>query len=263
MNLTNFYKDKKDKKYSSVYFLTGEESLFCKNTKNDLHLPCKYKLSLRNFSKDMINYIVEIDKMDIALEQTNNVSNINSENRGFPNKKQIVWSKENGMNDVGLINFLQSKGAYKFDWKMKNKDQTVKSFGGHLNILPLKSILGDWKKIVYFDFDPADSPKRNFKIVDFFVDEACVGFFLGDEKQLLFYHEFESEFYPLYLDFDGYFAMMLKSKTFWYWQKVLSEINEGISSPTTEHFISCMTELFPEFDFQKYKNDYIRLKLNK
>lgn len=209
----------------------------------------------------MRNCIEEIDNMYSILEEHKNISEIHSKITGFPTKKEILLYNEKRCSDVNLIEFLKRQGGFRIDWKIKNKDQNIKSFGGHLNILPLKSILGDWKKIVYFDFDPADSPKRNFKIVDFFVDEACVGFFLGDEKQLLFYHEFESEFYPLYLDFDGYFTMMLKSKAFWYWQKVLSEINEGISSLTTEHFISCMTELFPEFNFEEYKNDYQKLKL--
>lgn len=211
----------------------------------------------------MREIVAEMDTMYSALHHHDNISGVESSIIGFPTKKEVLLYHEKQYEDNSLLEFLKKQGGFRMDWKMKDKDQTVKSFGGHLRILSLKSILGDWRNIVYFDFDAADSPKRNFKVVDFFTEEACVGFFVTDKKQLLYYHEFESEFYPLHLNFDGYFTMLLHSKAFWYWQKVLVEINDGISTPITQHFINCMTELFPEFDFQKYKNDYIQLKLNK
>lgn len=77
--------------------------------------------------------------------------------------------------------YTQGNGFDAKWWKIGQPERK-----GRIRILPLDQVLQDGKGVVWFDHSPARM--RDFKLIDFFADEAAVGFFLG--KDDLYLYEF-------------------------------------------------------------------------
>ncbi len=194
------------------------------------------------------------------LYKNDNVDLINHESPATPRPKDIeelVMDKGIVLN--GFKEYFSLYDRLTIEWKLKNKDQH-----GAIKILTLEKVFIDGKDIVYFDHTPNDSPLRHFYIIDFFVDEACVGVYQNyPELSGMHYFEFENQTYPLYLDFEGYMKLLGETKGFLYWQKVILDYLSGSESFETKNFKETMPNLFPDFDYDAFIELYESLRIDK
>ena len=97
------------------------------------------------------------------------------------------------------------------------------------------------------------SPTGVFRPLDFFVDEACVGFFSDyGSKDELYYHDFGISFYSLKTDFAGYVTLLAHSYGYAYWQQVILNHEYGYRTDAAGRFKEDMPRLFPDFDYQAF-----------
>ena len=105
-------------------------------------------------------------------------------------------------------------------WESREDGSGRSACTGDVNLLPIDQIYGDWEGIVYFDF--TENPRlRHFKIVDFFVNEACVGLYYDEQQDPGLYYLEHGEGllpYPLHLDLKGYLTLLTCTLGYSYWQ---------------------------------------------
>jgi len=142
---------------------------------------------------------------------------------------------------------------------------------GDLNLLPIESIYNDWKGIVYFDFTK-DERLKDFKVVDSFQDETCVGLY-HDEAQDpgLYFFEFSggNAPYPLHLDLKGYLTMLTFTLGYTYWQlAVMSLLPDDGQNPAYRRSLNFTTEFrrdmkawVPDFSWDAFVALYEQLRL--
>jgi hypothetical protein len=133
---------------------------------------------------------------------------------------------------------------------------------GKINILPFKTVFGDWEGIVWFN-NQSNSELQQFRVFDFFSNEACVGFYDNDDQSKeLFYLYFGEKPLSLSLDVEGYCKMLQQSYGFFYWQLAIVEIKTNKSSPESRDFKHYMPQLFQDFNYDKFVELYRQLKIN-
>jgi hypothetical protein len=131
---------------------------------------------------------------------------------------------------------------------------------GKVNLLPAEQAAVDGKGLVWFDHTPADSILRHFKLLDFFADEAAVGFVEGGSDELFLYL-FSGEPLPLKINAEGYCQLLAAAHGFFYWQQVLVAIQQGTDNQEQQDFKTYMPQLFPGFNFDQFVNLYQNLQL--
>jgi hypothetical protein len=113
---------------------------------------------------------------------------------------------------------------------------------GRIRILPLDDVLRDGKGLVWFDHSPPHM--RDFKLVDFFADEAAVGFFEGRDE--LHLYEFAGAPTPLGIDFTRYAELLSQTRGYFYWQLAL--IPSRRKGVEVSELAEALPQLFPDFD---------------
>lgn len=161
---------------------------------------------------------------------------------------------------LSFLDGLEIGQKFKIYWSATTSpDPDVK---GMAKILPLEQIIQDWEGVVYFEDTDADDPIRHFHPVDFFVDEACVGVYVGaDAGPSLYFFDFSESPYRLDLDMEGYLRMLLLSRGFFYWQDAIRAFRSGEDNPQSERFKKYMPQLFPDFTYENFQRTYQRLRL--
>ena len=146
-------------------------------------------------------------------------------------------------------------------WHSPEDESNRSSCTGSINLLPIHKIYGDWKGIVYFEFTE-NQRLQDFKIVDFFAEEACVGLYHDAEQDSgLYFYDFERGPYPLHIDLKGYVQLLEMTLGYSYWQKVILDLVSGEESATTRQFRQDMTAWVPKFSFQSFTALYEQVRL--
>ncbi len=162
--------------------------------------------------------------------------------------------------DSKLLEFYNTVNGFLFKWDTINDSDN----SGFINILEADKAFIEGKDIVYFDHTPEDSPMRDFYIIDFFVDEACVGVYANQsELPGMHYFDFENETYPLHVDFEGYIKLLGETKGFLYWQKVILDYLSGSESFETKNFKETIPNLFANFDYNAFIELYESVRIDK
>ncbi len=166
--------------------------------------------------------------------------------------------------------FYNWRNGFTVCWSPKNDDNP--DIYGRINILKLENLFDD--TIVKLDqpdgytFNGNSSEKIQlkgvFRPLDYFADEACVGFF-SDHGSLdeLYYHDFGISFYSLKVDFEGYFKLLTKSYGYAYWPQVILNKEYNYGTDTTDRFKEDMPNLFPDFDYDKFIELYESVRIDK
>jgi hypothetical protein len=138
-------------------------------------------------------------------------------------------------------------------------------FWGNINILTIAEIFDDWKGHVYFDDTPLDSELRDFKIVDYFLDEYACGVYWGTKKDLTFHYGPMNGSKPksLYLDINGYIEMMILSRGFLHWQMAITDILYGDGLANVDEFKEEMPKLFPGWTWEGFVQKFEEVRLHK
>ncbi len=189
--------------------------------------------------------------------------------KGKEIRKKVAPPKYDDTNQK-LISQYNLEPSYSFTngfsikWRLKT-EKNQHSFQGSINILPIEEVFGDWEEIVYFDFTEEHDRAKSFKIIDFFMPEACIGIFTDDENDnSLYYHDFEGEFYPLHLDMEGYINMLGLSYGTSGWQMAILIHQQGAFSKVIDDaFEKQMINLFPEFKLEEFIASYEEQRIEK
>jgi hypothetical protein len=105
---------------------------------------------------------------------------------------------------------------------------------------------------------------ENFKIVDFFADESCVGYIHDEQKvdYMQYLDLGDSEPKPLSLNFAGYLELLLTCRGFAYWQLVILHLrNGGGYESKVEEFKTYMPQLFPDFKWEEFVALYEKVRI--
>lgn len=133
---------------------------------------------------------------------------------------------------------------------------------GKIKILPLKEVMGDWEGIVWFKKMPDQDDLKNFRILDFFVDEACVGFYdLPDKTEALYYLYLEDRPVRLGLNLEGYVEMLVMTRGYFYWQTAVIELITGKESKESRDFKKYMPQLFSDFKYESFVELYHQVRI--
>lgn len=163
-----------------------------------------------------------------------------------------------------LNDFYSELNHLNFEWETREAINNGSKILGRIKILPAEQVLGSWEGIVYFkNIDHYDYMEK-FKIVDFFIGEACVGFQQTDNN--VDYMEYldlgNLEAQPLSLTFEGYYQLMMMARGFLYWQRVILNLNNGSGyEPLVEKFKTYMPQLFPDFKWEDFVALYEKVKI--
>jgi hypothetical protein len=187
--------------------------------------------------------------LNFNLRYTNNYCKL----ADLPNQEFI--EKNKSLIDSSLYDFYNEINSFLLDWE--NAKGLPGDVRGNVKIISADKSLSDWKDIVYFEFD---SPLRFFKILDQFASEACCGFYTTESKtestRQIFYFDFHDEPVSLGIGIEGYIQMIVKSKGFVYWPKVLLDVQKKSETPQVKLMRESMPQIFPEFNFEEFIKTY-------
>lgn len=169
-------------------------------------------------------------------------------------KQTLEKAKSMGV-PSSLIRFYEQIKSFELNWEMnRSPDPDVL---GRVNILSLAAIIDDWHDVVYFDTTDRDDTIRDFHPFDYFVNEACVGIYLGESQDnSLYVYYFEDEPYRLDIDIDGYIQLMVDARGFRYWQSALLSMKGVEATSEPDRFKEYMPHLFPDFSYESFTRKY-------
>ena len=150
----------------------------------------------------------------------------------------------------------------KIQWRSANKDEA----GGQLHFLDKESFLKNGEGIL-FQAETTDKEERirDFKAIDLITSEAHCGLLIDSESvnPELYYNETGyNQLHGLDIDFPGYLEMALAARIYYYWPKVLLDIQSGEESTETVNFKHNMPLIFPDFSWEEFKEKYQTLRLS-
>ena len=135
---------------------------------------------------------------------------------------------------------------------------------GKINILPAEKVFSDWEGIVWFKGIPETYHLKDFKVLDFFVNEACVGFYnIEGKTEELHYLYFEEEPVPLGINLEGYCQLLSLSYGFFYWQSAIVELITKKKSQESKDFKRYMPKLFSDFSYPQFVEVYNQVRIKK
>lgn len=178
---------------------------------------------------------------------------------GLPvEKKKIVRSLPKSLRRL----FRYANGM-EIRWQSTQIDEA----GGRLQFLKVEQVLQDWKGQIYEEEDLLENDLiQYFKPIDLVTDEAQCGFLNepGFKSKSIYYNRSgEAQLYDLDLNFKGYLEMALASCIYYYWPKVLLDIQSGEESVEMENFKVNMPKIFPDFSWDNYVAQYQSLRLSR
>ncbi|GAB2577909.1 hypothetical protein [Spirosoma areae] len=160
-----------------------------------------------------------------------------------------------------LAAFYTQLNGFNLRWSHSDFSGRV-DISGNAKILPLPEVEADWKEVLWFDHTPTDDPIRQFRILDFFVDEACVGFYEKDkDEQYLYFYDFDDKPVNLYVNMEGYVQLLCAARGFRYWQLVIISFLEKKDNPEADTFNEFMPQIFSGFSLNGFRALYDRVRL--
>ena len=199
------------------------------------------------------------DKLDdeiYALKNTLTITKFNSKNASSEPSESLPGT---------LKDFYKSLSHLEYNWDtIELVDESGIKLKGRINILKAEEVLHDWEGTVYFkDIDHYDY-MENFKVVDYFVSEACVGYIHDENKSdyMRFLSLGDTEAKPLSLDFAGYIELLFACRGFLYWQLVILNLRNGKGDESVvEKFKTYMPQIFPDFKWEEFVGLYERVRI--
>lgn len=176
-----------------------------------------------------------------------------SQMRVSPNKKDSSELLPSDKIGFQLDKFYFGLNDWVIRWKFKTTFSTAPvGLEGSVRILPSEDVL-NWES---WDLYTPEYPQmENFTLLDYFDNNAAVGFYLGQPERGLFYFAFDADPKPLNLDFKGYLEMIKFTKGAAFWQlsciepidrttsRTVEKLNQLDSTITVEDFFSLYDSL--------------------
>ncbi|WP_020535966.1 hypothetical protein [Lewinella cohaerens] len=161
-----------------------------------------------------------------------------------------------------MIQLYELFDGWEITWAAVADDEA----GGRLHFLAMQHVMQNWEGKLYESKDLLEEELIEFfKPFDLVTDEAECGFLHrpGFASESIYYHRTGApQLYNLDLDFSGYLEMALAARVYFYWPKVLLDIQSGEESEETTNFKQNMPLIFPEFNWEAFKEKYESLRLS-
>jgi hypothetical protein len=186
------------------------------------------------------------DNFDLAIEKNDILS--------IPPPLSIIsvaWPAQ-------IHEFYSQLNGYELYW-FPIRQQDYPFAKGLCKILSAEIVAGNWEGIVYFENTLSSDPNiEHFRIIDFFTDEAVVGFYdmPGSSGEMHLYL-FENIPIPLGIGFDAYVKLLCESHAFFYWQNALLAIKNGKENMESRDLQKFLPKLVKGFSFEKFKFNYL------
>ncbi|MGH1437183.1 MAG: hypothetical protein ACRBG0_22275 [Lewinella sp.] len=165
-----------------------------------------------------------------------------------------------------LPDIMQSLYTYANGVEIRWRSIQDSSQGGRLQFLELEHVFKDGLGQLYDTEDLLEEELIEFfKPFDLVTDEAECGFLHrpGFASESIYYHRTGTpQLYNLDIDFSGYLEMALAARVYYYWPKVLLDIQSGTKGAETVNFKQNMPLIFPEFNWEAFKEKYQSLRLS-
>jgi hypothetical protein len=198
----------------------------------------------------------------IEKEESGIISNLADK---YSSKLREFYLPKNLVVDEQLLKLYKDlSDGINISWSTEER----KGVEGNLNFMQFEHIVADQRDRLY----NADDVERGndicyFHPIDLITPEAECGFYYHPEERAsnhcMYYHESgKREIHSLDLDFIGYFKMACESKVFFYWPKVLLNIQGGGECAETIRFKKEMPKLFEDFTWDKFVSKYESLRLS-
>lgn len=179
------------------------------------------------------------------------------------NLNELKELEASGKMQQPVVDFYRVSDGFEIDWTPAESTLADHDLVGRVKVNPIQKVLISWKGIVFFDDEPENSPKRKFFPLDFFADEASVGFCTYEGyRSMMFFYQFEGDMIPLYVDFEGYLKLMLLTRGCYYWQYLIREITEGEENTVSARIKKYLPQVFPDFSFEKFKKLFNKLRVD-
>ena len=177
----------------------------------------------------------------------------------FDLKKYIDLVKDQKILEL----YKSNSDGFKIQWYTDDS----RAIGGQMEFPEMKHVLGSWQGILFEEEDLQRNPHlKYYKALDLISEQHTVGFLHGAdfEANSLYYHISPySDLYSLDLDFEGYMQMAFEAKIYYYWPKVLLDIQSNSESKETQDFKENMPQLFEDFSWDDFVKKYESLRLSK
>ena len=195
---------------------------------------------VKEFEKELTgNKLVIKEKFELADQPAQNA--------------QISTQRSLNRIESSVLNFYDVANGIEIKWKAADTDMQQNEITGSVKINSFLQVVKDWNGVVFFDKDPVDSPVRKFFPLDFFADEAAVGFCTkGGWRNMLYLYQFEGELIPLYVDFKSYLQLMLEAKACFYWQYLIIELISNEENEVSRRIKKYLPDVFPGFSFTTF-----------
>ena len=176
---------------------------------------------------------------------------------------QLVIQRQLKRIEPTVLDFYEIANGIEVKWEAADAELRGLDMTGRIKIDAFRQVVKDWSGVVFFDRDPADSPRRKFFPLDFFADEAAVGFStMEGMRSMMYLYKFEGDLIPLYVSFESYLLLLLQTRGCYYWQNLILEILEGQENEMSGRIKQYLPRLFPDFSFDTFKKLFNEIRIN-
>ena len=183
--------------------------------------------------------------LKVGLHQAKESGHVKTVTEYYANP--LKSDQQNPAWDETLRNIFSYADGMEVNWTADATGAT----GGRLHFMKMEHVFQNWEGKLYESEDLTNERMLAFfKPFDLITDETQCGFLHEPdfESQSIYYNRSgEPALYDLDLDFKGYLDMALASRIYYYWPKVLLDIQSGEESVETENFKVNMPKIFPDF----------------
>lgn len=198
----------------------------------------------------------ELDKNDAIVKKQFEAINPPAE------ASLIEVQKELGTIEPTVLDFYETLNGIVIKWNAADKKMLANEMTGSVKVNSFLNVVKDWSGVVYFGKEPEDSPILEFFPLDFFADEAAVGFCTMEGwGSMMYLYRFDNELIPLQVDFHSYLELLIKAKGTFYWQYLILEILQKKENEVSKRIKKYLPQLFPDFSFAAFEQLFDKLKI--
>lgn len=175
---------------------------------------------------------------------------------------QLAIQRELKRIEASVLDFYVIANGIEVKWGPVDPDLKGSDIVGRIKVNPFSQVVKDWSGVVFFDNDPADSPRRKFFPLDFFADEAAVGFSTMEGwRNMVYLYKFEGDLIPLYVNFESYLSLMVQARGCYYWQYLILEILEKQENVMSGRIKQYLPRLFQGFSFDAFQKSFNEVRI--
>jgi hypothetical protein len=210
--------------------------------------------------REVINFIVAFEE-ELRLNRSIRAVTFNFFNSPA-NSQQIDELEKNGKIEKKVLDFYRLSDGFEISWRPVEVSLEEHEIVGRVKINPFQKVVRNWSGVVYFDDEPENTPRRKFFPIDFFIDEAAVGFCsLEGYRDMMYLFKFEGGLIPLHVNFEGYLRCLLAAKGCLYWQYLSLELINGKENEVSGRIKQFLPQLFPDFSFESFEKLFRQVRI--